>query len=344
MNPNAPLASPFRRSLTVLAAAALLAPLAVAQGASLTTATAVGAFAKDGTGDLDTIAARTPITAPVAVQAGAGGGMASTAIAPMRTNPLAVVVAEDAVAANANARGSVVAGTTDATDPRNVQPAPHSILMQLLPARNEPLRGALVVRLGGQADGGARASAAVDIGDDGRSEFTETIGARPVEQKFRINTSAPVSVRITTAGLAQVDGQGRSSYSFVLQVEFVGSETGCAFDSYGKSCGPRLSGQDDLGGRLHSFTFQQSGAFPSSPGALLLGVRPAQVAIPGTRCELLVAPVVAVPFSSDASGNAILQFGVPGPVSGDIRAQGVSFTLLPAFRLETSNGLHVGCR
>src|SRR5690606_11102704 len=101
---------------------------AMAQSASLTTATAVGVFAKDATGDLDSIAARTPIAAPVKVQASAGGGMASTAIAPMRTNPLGIVVAEDAAAASMNARGSVLAGTTDATDPRNAQPAPHSLL------------------------------------------------------------------------------------------------------------------------------------------------------------------------------------------------------------------------
>ena len=342
------LAFSVRTSLTVAAfaggVAALLASPVAAQGAGIATATPIGVFAKDDNlADLQFIPARTAITAPIAVQAQAGGGMASTAIAPMRQNDRGVVVVEKALAANASSRGSVVAGTTDSTELRNAQPSAHSLLLRLVAPRQEPLRGALVVKRSGLADAGARAGAAVDIGDDGSNEFTQLVDGRPHEQKFRINAAAGVSVKITTSGLAQIGSQGRSGYMLELAVEFVEDDQGCTFTPYGPSCGPRLVGSDDVVGRLHSFTFEQSGAFPSSPGVLMLGLRAAQGRIPGTPCALLVDPIVVVPFSSDAMGHAVLKFGVLGPISGDIYAQGVSYMLLPGFRLETSQGLKVSC-
>lgn len=338
-----------RTSLTIAAFAsgvvALLAAPVAAQGGGITTATPIGVFAKDDNlADLQLIPARTAIAAPMSVQAQAGGGMASTAITPMRQHDRGVVVVEKAVAANSTSRGSVVAGTTDSTELRNAQPSAHSLLLRLVPPRQEPLRGALVVKLTGLADAGARAGAAVDIGDDGSNEFTQLVDGRPHEQKFRINAAAGgVSVKITTSGLVQIGSQGRTGYALELAVEFVEDDPGCTFTPYGPSCGPRLVGSDEVVGRLHSFTFEQSGAFPSSPGVLMLGLRPAQGRIPGTQCALLVDPIVIVPFSSDAMGHAILKFGVLGPISGDVYAQGVSYTLLPGFRLETSQGLRVSC-
>lgn len=327
------------RSILMLPAALAFAAFLPAQGVAFSTLHAYGNFAaEDAHVALKYIAAATPITTATTVLAQQGGASAQTALGPSSDG----IVIREAGACVRTGDGKSAAGTTTSTSPNNIVRGPHSLLMKI--GGDGGAVGKLVVGFAGTAERGSRGRVRIDIGNNGSDEFDQTLPSGLITKEFPIDSKTAVLVRISTEGLAEQDGEGKTGYTMDLKVLFLGvkNDDPCVATPFGTSCGSKLSVKDEVSGMQHKVTFDVAGALPSTFGVLHLGLRQANIQVPGTNCFVYTIPDVAIPHMTDANGNAQRVLFAKGPLAGIVFAQAAS--VQPHTRhFEASQGLKIDC-
>lgn len=328
----------IRPSILTLSFAASLA----AQGVTLATDSPYGVFARTSLAqDHKSIPALTILTSPVSIVATVVGADAATNLGPTASG---VRIGEAGQTTLQTSTGRAQAGTTASVPPALIQQGPHSLLLRITNSRPSTLKGRLVLALDGNSSAGASAVLSIDVGNDNSIEYSQAVDGQPHNKELPVSIATSLVVKVVTDCSAERTAQqGRSSYALSANLEFVADPPPFVFAPYGQGCGDlQLSAQDTVVGKLHQLVVQQTGAFPASPGVLWFGAAPVNLTIPGSDCHLYTNPLIEIPFSSDATGKAVLFLPVASPVYGTAYMQGVSFMLLPP-RFKTSNGLKVTC-
>lgn len=336
--------------LIVAASLSLVAPVAAQTlNAELRAATNVGVFAKTSTAtDYEFLKQDTLIAPSAKVQAMVMGASATTAatLNPI-TGGIAVIVTEQGAAGGHDHQTSS-AGTSPSNDPRAFRPGPHSFLLRVL-LRADAQAKVMIGFEGKVSSTGAAAGVAVDIGDDNSVEFKQAADGLSHHQNFTAKAgNRGLMIRITTNGLVEQKGMGMSSYSAALKVAVLADTSGggrCVFTSYGHGCGPELGGAE-----LHSekgtlVAFKTIHAHPNGIGAFVLGNQRAELQFAGTRCYLLVIPVLLLPHAVDEQGHSVQMFPLPVRLEARIQTQDVLFYRADrGFHVESTNGVELACK
>ncbi|MBK8980435.1 MAG: hypothetical protein IPM29_31420 [Planctomycetes bacterium] len=342
------------RSLSAFAVAASLA----AQG-GLSTATGYAVYADAGTGVVQGVPAGTPIgNAGLQIRAFDGGSsttvpsaVASTAV---HSNTLSTsagvrsVTVQETGAAVWRPAQPAVAGTSD--DPRLGGQAPHA-LAWVVPAR-PGTTGAVVVTWDATASLGAFAAASVDVDGDGSPDFAQRVtnGTLQLSQTFRV-VAGPngFELGVETAGNAGVaitpSSLTGARYDAQLDVVLRIGGTVCTFTNFGPECAGRLDGYVPSASSP-GFVLRLTQAAPRAIAVLAIGDRlRTPLPLPGTRCELLVYPMVTLPGQTDGQGQASWQFPqVAAALTLTISFQAVTLDLLGTPQLGSSNGTTLVCQ
>jgi len=316
---------------------------AAAQAPSLTTQTTVGVFARSGAQEqVDSIPSRTPITAPVRIQATVLGASANLGVGPGPRPQTFVLSATGQATANATNRGE--AGST--SQPTNVPPpqGPVSFLL----GWSGPVRRIQLAMDGNANDGGA-ASVAVDVGDDGSVEFRQAVDGSAHTFDFLLGGLGATTAKLVLSTHAlPVPASPRAAYQLDVIVDTsAAGEPPCRFAAYGQGCdGLGLSGVDRIIGVTHNIELSVRGGYPNLPVVLMFAARAADFPVPGfPPCRLLVNPLVSVPIQADPNGNMDNTFLVGPGLEGLLFVQAlvVRRSTSNTLELKTSNGARMEC-
>lgn len=336
------------RNLLPVVFTSLLASGLTAQQPTLETGTDVGVFAKTGNAvDLKFTKKGTSIPTPLTLSAVAGTAAKAQVTAQINSTTLGstTTVAENG-AAVLQAAGSAMAGSTASTDPKNIQPGPHSFLMKI-PARSG-VKFKVVVSYSGRVSS-AKASGAVDIGNDGSVEFSAVADSQVHRKEFSVTApTGGLSIKLTTNAVAALTAAGSSAYSGRLSVDVTADQGGgarCQFTPYGTSCGPQLTAREVTTQNGTVVIFTTSGGQARGFGLFLIGARKLNVQIPFTRCFLLVLPIIALPHQLDRAGGGVVNIPVPKDFAGNTENQdAIVFQGGGRIGIQSTNGITLACK
>lgn len=322
-------------ALWVLSSSTLLAQIP-----SLATDGVLGIAANNATtASADALPPNTQIVRPVTLRAAVDQATATLEVGP-GAGSVAFVLRETGVAAPAPLRGAT-AFTHATPRPNTPSPGPHALLLN----HTGP---ALRVRcnLTGDANGGGRARLSIDVGNDTTIEFDQAVDGTPHGFDFVLGGTGATVARIAVAAAATpASATERATYLLNATFEVQAQEQPCQFFAYGQGCdGAGASGTDRLIGNTHSIELNVRGAFPNAPVALLLGIQPLNLVIPGFDCRLLVDPLVSLPIVADPQGNLDNSFFVTGDLAGNTFIQAIAVRRgTTGLELRSTNGVRMDC-
>ena len=363
----------YSKVLAALVSIALPA-IGLAQGPTITTTTDYGVLAEDGTNtDFDAEANGTTIMRSLSVRAGVGSGsfggggvsaFATTSVFAIGNAPFpgggggggsfsgaGVSVREWGRAVSDDMNGAASAGTSDSA-PTSTSPAQgaHSVSAAFNVAAGTT--GTVRIAWIGRASSGGAVSVDIDVDGDGTPDFSGTATGMPNTASIPVTAGANgVVIDITTNGAAAVSGQGHEWYNADLSVTFredMGGGGMCTFTPFGSSCGADLDATENpspfSGGT--SVTANISNTTANSFGILIVGdalMTPVPLGV--GMCDLLVGPMVIIPFRTDGNGDANVRFGFRRMGALDVDLQALVFGLDPmtGLTVSASNGLNVMC-
>lgn len=250
-------------------------------------------------------------------------------------------VSEQGVACSTS--GPIHGGTTPSTSASSITPGAHALLLRVRGSAG--LRGRLRVWGSGLAEGGAKVTMGLDVGNDNTVDFQVTMSAgRDVfdtrQWDTRLAANGVLVVRIVTESAVQ-GSVDNARFKTAIGVMF---EPGafCDIASYGTSCGPRLAGFEEHAAGMRELRLQLNDAAANALGLLIVGTQRLNLQIPGTRCFLNTEPLLSLPFSTDDYGTASRKLAAPLSLTFAINFQDAVITAGPT--LQTSNGVGFACR
>jgi hypothetical protein len=312
-----------------------------AQAPTLTTDGVVGIAARNNAGAMvDAIPPSTNILRPVALRASTDQAGASLDVG-AGAGTVAFVLRETGFATpQPNPGASAFTHATPRLNPP--VPALHAFLLAYTgPAVRIP------TTLTGDSNGGGRARLAIDVGNDASIEFNQGVDGTPHVFEFVIGGTGATVARVVAEAIAAPNTPTERA-TYLLNAAFdvlPAAEQPCRFIPYGQGCdGAAMTGNDRLVGPTHNIEVNVTGIFPNSPVALLFGLQPLNLQIPGFRCNLLVDPVVSLPIFSDANGNLDNSFFVTGDLAGNTFIQAIAVRRGgQGLELRSTNGVRMDC-
>ena len=309
-----------------------------AQGVTLAADTDYGTFATDGaTPSLQFLKKGTNIGASTVLQATALGAESLTRVFITGQGLGQKLFLYESGTITGSGRHS--AGTTASTDPKNITPGAHSLML----TGTQLGILTLTVTYVGDVFGTGKASVQVDIGANNTIEFQRAADGKSYRSTFTINVATQLQIRITTRATAGA-GPGRNGYfgHLLLFVDPGSSRGGGLVTPYWRGCGPVFTGTaaPTMNGG-HNIGLQVTGAFANQQVALVFGAQPVFLKLPlAGNCPLLVAPLMTAGIKSDAQGAAGLSIKTPGPLWGAVYVQAVPVDMKNSV-LKASNGLRL---
>lgn len=331
-------------TIAFLALAASATPISVQTtiSARVSTLTPYGNFVTVGARSATRVLpAQSKIASPgLTVGVNAGNTSAATIIGwRVRGSIASLDVSEQGTALASSA--VVRAGTTQTLRGDPV-PASQSLLFELV--GRPGTRGLLEMWGSGLVRPGAQAKYAVDVGNNGRVDWS--VAATSNGQLSRregpatIPASGTLSIRITSEASVALR-TGSSVYKSGISVRFTPGMA-CSVAQYGNSCGPLFSGSWQTIGRQRTLELVVRGR-PLAPGVLLIGDRALALQIPGSRCFLHATALTTGGFATDRNGQAVHRFTIPSNLSFRLFAQDALFSA-NLQTIQTTPGLRIECR
>jgi hypothetical protein len=245
----------------------------------------------------------------------------------------------------ATARGSAqdVAGSSSSVLASAATFGPHAVLATFSVAPSTV--GRVVVSFRRSAPNGGVASARIDIGNDGTSEFAQTTAAE-WSQSVTIGASGLLPVLVANECQSSGNGTTNSVYTWTeLYVSFQPDRTAsCTFTAYGQGCASaQLAGTQLVVGASRTVLMLGTGCFPQSPVLVAIGAQQAGLALPA-GCSLLSSADSLQLALADGSGAATTSWTFPTTVVGTTYVQ-----FLPLadqngqLVLRASNGVSIDC-
>lgn len=245
----------------------------------------------------------------------------------------------------AYARGAStdVAGSSASTAAAGGTFGPHAVLANFQAAPGTA--GRLVVSFRRSAANGGTASAAIDVGNDGTTEFAATTGQQ-WSTAYTFGPSGQLAVRVANECSSFGASATTTMYTWTeLSVTFQPDRTAtCTITSYGQGCGGvQAAGTELVVGNTRTVVVLATGCFPNGVALVATGSQQLGLSLPGGCSLLCNAEGVAV-VSSDAGGNATATWSLPTTVVGTTYVQFLPLADVNGnLVLRASNGVEVAC-
>jgi len=306
------------------------------------TATDYSVVANDGTGEvLDGKPANTTLAFPFQLQASAGSKVwAKHKSEIVLSSPLGkgLRIREEGAAKSTTTTGIALAGTLDEVGPVHLEP--HTLIVGIT-GTTKPSGVVTIVWNASATASNSFAKTSIDLNGDLTPEFEGDVGRGTVVKTFPVTaTSAGYFFTVETSAGTDIEGIGHGAFQLDLTMYFREGTSGVTFTPYGPECAGKLVGSAGASNGRQEIRLNLTNAAKNAIGLTVVGNQAIDLSL-GT-CKLLVAPLLVLPFRTDAVGAASQEFSVRAGFPFAIKAQAVTLSVSgSALVVGSSNGLRI---